>query len=198
MIGSFRVRTLLLGRPTSSGKLSFVRPFIAILCLSILFNLHFSAFLAMKPRRPMVIQRPGLPILLPTTMTTLYVEISQSLLQCSLSRFNSTFLYYHVVLTQTLLLAASQIDWQPDTLTFAIDNNTVRTIKKSDTIDGNGVAHYPSTPSSVQLRCASFFSHTLPSLSAFPISLCFSLLIHHPLCFRLTIIFCPPRMCLRS
>lgn len=43
------------------------------------------------------------------------------------------------------------IDWQPDTLTFAIDNNTVRTIKKSDTIDGNGVAHYPSTPSSVQL-----------------------------------------------
>ncbi|KAI0049209.1 glycoside hydrolase family 16 protein [Auriscalpium vulgare] len=43
------------------------------------------------------------------------------------------------------------IDWQPDTLTFLIDNSTVRTIKKSDTLDAAGVAHYPSTPASIQL-----------------------------------------------
>jgi len=43
------------------------------------------------------------------------------------------------------------IDWQPDTLTFSIDNQTVRTIKKSDTIDSGGIAHYPSTPSAIEL-----------------------------------------------
>ncbi|KAI0031341.1 glycoside hydrolase family 16 protein [Vararia minispora EC-137] len=43
------------------------------------------------------------------------------------------------------------IDWQPDALTFLIDNKTVRTIQKSDTIDSNGVVHFPSTPSSIQL-----------------------------------------------
>lgn len=43
------------------------------------------------------------------------------------------------------------IDWQPDTLNFAIDGNVVHTLKKSDTVDSRGVAHYPSTPSRVQL-----------------------------------------------
>jgi len=43
------------------------------------------------------------------------------------------------------------IDWQPDTLTFSIDGKAVRTVKKSDTVDSNGVAHYPTTPSRVQL-----------------------------------------------
>ncbi|KAI0319316.1 concanavalin A-like lectin/glucanase domain-containing protein [Amylostereum chailletii] len=43
------------------------------------------------------------------------------------------------------------IDWQPETLTFLIDNQAVRTVHKADTIDNNGVAHYPSTPASVQL-----------------------------------------------
>ncbi|KAF9558078.1 hypothetical protein CPC08DRAFT_764186 [Agrocybe pediades] len=42
------------------------------------------------------------------------------------------------------------IDWQPDVLTFLIDNKSVRTIKKSDTLV-NGVAHYPTTPSRIQL-----------------------------------------------
>jgi len=43
------------------------------------------------------------------------------------------------------------IDWQPDTLTFSIDGKAVRTVKKSDTVDSKGVAHYPTTPSRVQL-----------------------------------------------
>lgn len=43
------------------------------------------------------------------------------------------------------------IDWQPDTLNFLIDGNVVRTVKKSDTLDDQGVAHYPSTPSRIQL-----------------------------------------------
>jgi len=54
---------------------------------------------------------------------------------------NDTFSNYHDY----------TIDWQPDTLTFLVDNKTVRTIKRSDTIDDSGVAHYPSTPSSIQL-----------------------------------------------
>ena len=45
-----------------------------------------------------------------------------------------------------------QIDWQPDTLTFAIDGRAVRTVKRSDTIV-NGVSQYPNTPSRIQLRC---------------------------------------------
>lgn len=43
------------------------------------------------------------------------------------------------------------IDWQPDTLTFSIDGKTVRTVKKTDTINSTGIANYPSTPSRVQL-----------------------------------------------
>ncbi|KAF9051741.1 glycoside hydrolase family 16 protein [Panaeolus papilionaceus] len=42
------------------------------------------------------------------------------------------------------------IDWQPDALTWAIDGKTVRTVKKSDTVDDKGVPHYPNTPSRVQ------------------------------------------------
>ncbi|KAI0792520.1 concanavalin A-like lectin/glucanase domain-containing protein [Abortiporus biennis] len=43
------------------------------------------------------------------------------------------------------------IDWQPDTLTWLIDGKTVRTLKRSDTVDSTGVARYPSTPSRIQL-----------------------------------------------
>ncbi|KAI0346405.1 concanavalin A-like lectin/glucanase [Trametopsis cervina] len=43
------------------------------------------------------------------------------------------------------------VDWQPDSLTWSIDGNPVRTVKQSDTIDGNGVAHFPNTPSRIQL-----------------------------------------------
>ncbi|KAF9010223.1 glycoside hydrolase family 16 protein [Cyathus striatus] len=44
------------------------------------------------------------------------------------------------------------IDWQPDSLSFSIDGNVVRTVQKSDTIDiATGIAHYPQTPSRVQL-----------------------------------------------
>ena len=46
----------------------------------------------------------------------------------------------------------SQIDWQPDTLTWSIDNNAVRTLKRSDTVDDQGISHFPNTPSRVQLR----------------------------------------------
>jgi len=43
------------------------------------------------------------------------------------------------------------IDWQPDQLTWLIDGNSVRILKKSDTVDSNGMPHYPSTPSRIQL-----------------------------------------------
>lgn len=43
------------------------------------------------------------------------------------------------------------IDWQPDNLTFLLDNKVVRTVNKVDTIDADGVAHYPTTPSSIQI-----------------------------------------------
>lgn len=43
------------------------------------------------------------------------------------------------------------IDWQPDTLTWSIDNNIVRTLKRSDTVDDQGISHFPNTPSRVQL-----------------------------------------------
>ncbi|KAH9975320.1 glycoside hydrolase family 16 protein [Lactifluus volemus] len=46
---------------------------------------------------------------------------------------------------------AFTIDWQPDNLTFLVDNNVVRTVNKADTIDANGVTHYPTTPSSIQI-----------------------------------------------
>ena len=44
------------------------------------------------------------------------------------------------------------IDWQPDTLTWSIDGNVVRTLKRSDTVDNR----YPNTPSRVQLRSVPF------------------------------------------
>ncbi|KAJ8507677.1 hypothetical protein ONZ45_g9967 [Pleurotus djamor] len=42
------------------------------------------------------------------------------------------------------------IDWQPETLTFLVDNKPVRTVKASDTVDG-GIKKYPTTPARVQL-----------------------------------------------
>ena len=53
-----------------------------------------------------------------------------------------------------------QVDWQPDTLTWLIDGNVVRTLKRSDTINSNGVALYPSTPARIQIRYSSLL---LPS-----------------------------------
>ncbi|KAI5813656.1 cell wall glucanase [Pyronema omphalodes] len=45
-----------------------------------------------------------------------------------------------------------EIDWTPDTLTWKMDGNTIRTLKKSDTLDkATGIYHYPQTPSRVQL-----------------------------------------------
>ena len=44
-----------------------------------------------------------------------------------------------------------KIDWQPDALTFSIDGKTVRTVKKTDTVDAKGVANYPTTPARIQL-----------------------------------------------
>ncbi|KAK8193535.1 cell wall glucanase [Phyllosticta capitalensis] len=44
------------------------------------------------------------------------------------------------------------IDWQPDQLTWSIDGNVVRTLKKSDTWNAtSGAFAYPQTPSRVQL-----------------------------------------------
>lgn len=54
---------------------------------------------------------------------------------------NSTFDSYHDY----------TIDWKPDTLTWSIDGQVVRTLNKKDTMDGQGVAHFPSTPSLVEL-----------------------------------------------
>lgn len=42
------------------------------------------------------------------------------------------------------------IDWQPDTLTWSIDGNVVRTVRRQDTIV-NGITRFPTTPSRVQL-----------------------------------------------
>ena len=42
------------------------------------------------------------------------------------------------------------IDWQPEELTWSIDGKVVRSVKKSDTVDSAGVAHYPSTPARIQ------------------------------------------------
>ena len=68
-----------------------------------------------------------------------------------------------------LLLSASassadyfdKIDWQPDNLTFLLDDKVVRIVNKVDTFDADGIAHYPTTPSSIQIRylCA----YCLPS-----------------------------------
>ncbi|PSS36956.1 hypothetical protein PHLCEN_2v1172 [Hermanssonia centrifuga] len=43
------------------------------------------------------------------------------------------------------------LDWQPDSLTWLIDGNIVRTLQRSDTVDSNGVSMYPNTPSRIQL-----------------------------------------------
>ena len=44
------------------------------------------------------------------------------------------------------------IDWQPDQLTWSIDGNNVRTLKKSDTFNKtDNQYHYPQTPARVQL-----------------------------------------------
>ncbi|KAF8735906.1 hypothetical protein AX14_001284 [Amanita brunnescens Koide BX004] len=43
------------------------------------------------------------------------------------------------------------IDWTQETLTFLVDGNVVRTVNKSSTIDPYGDAHYPTTPSRMQL-----------------------------------------------
>jgi len=44
------------------------------------------------------------------------------------------------------------IDWQPDALTFSIDGNVVRTVKKTDTLNpATGTYEYPTTPARVQL-----------------------------------------------
>lgn len=43
------------------------------------------------------------------------------------------------------------IDWQQDTLTWLIDGNVVRTLKRSDATGSDGVSRYPSTPSRIEL-----------------------------------------------
>ncbi|KAG8899365.1 hypothetical protein FRC01_010570, partial [Tulasnella sp. 417] len=44
------------------------------------------------------------------------------------------------------------IDWTPDTLTWSIDGNPVRTLKKEDTLSKDGSYYaYPTTPARVQL-----------------------------------------------
>jgi len=53
------------------------------------------------------------------------------------------------------------INWQPDSLQFAIDGSVVRTVSKSQTIDSSGIPHYPSTPSRIQL---SLWPAGIPSL----------------------------------
>ena len=49
-------------------------------------------------------------------------------------------------------IVVSQIDWQEDTLTWLIDGNAVRTLKRSDVTGTDGVSRYPSTPSRIELR----------------------------------------------
>lgn len=54
----------------------------------------------------------------------------------------NTFLDYHVY----------EIDWQPDHLTWAVDGNVMRTLKKSDTFNKtDNKYHYPQTPARVEL-----------------------------------------------
>ena len=60
-----------------------------------------------------------------------------------------------------------QIDWQEDTLTWLIDGNAVRTLKRSDVTGSDGVSRYPSTPSRIELR------YVRPPSSLFPRSLSF-------------------------
>ena len=45
-----------------------------------------------------------------------------------------------------------EVDWQPDQLTWSIDGNVQRTLKKSDTFNKtDNQYHYPQTPARVQL-----------------------------------------------
>jgi len=54
----------------------------------------------------------------------------------------NTFLDYHIY----------EIDWQPDHLTWAVDGNIMRTLKKSDTFNKtDNKYHYPQTPARVEL-----------------------------------------------
>ncbi|EJF59764.1 hypothetical protein DICSQDRAFT_148289 [Dichomitus squalens LYAD-421 SS1] len=43
------------------------------------------------------------------------------------------------------------IDWQQDTLTWLIDGQQVRQLKRSDVTGSDGVSRYPSTPSRIEL-----------------------------------------------
>ena len=44
------------------------------------------------------------------------------------------------------------VDWQPDQLTWSVDGNVMRTLKKSDTFNKtDNQYHYPQTPARVQL-----------------------------------------------
>ena len=61
----------------------------------------------------------------------------------------------------------SQIDWQEDTLTWLIDGNAVRTLKRSDVTGSDGVSRYPSTPSRIELRCALLPPYSSPCLFRF-------------------------------
>jgi hypothetical protein len=55
---------------------------------------------------------------------------------------NSTFDNYHLY----------ELDWTPDQITWSVDNNPHRTLKKSDTWNSTtNQYHYPQTPARVQL-----------------------------------------------
>jgi len=43
------------------------------------------------------------------------------------------------------------IDWQQDSLQWLIDGQVVRTLNRNDTVDSNGVYHYPGTPAQFEL-----------------------------------------------
>ncbi|KAI0828678.1 concanavalin A-like lectin/glucanase domain-containing protein [Trametes gibbosa] len=43
------------------------------------------------------------------------------------------------------------IDWQQDSLTWLIDGQAVRTLKRTDATGSDGVSRYPSTPSRIEL-----------------------------------------------
>ncbi|KAF8348587.1 glycoside hydrolase family 16 protein [Amanita rubescens] len=43
------------------------------------------------------------------------------------------------------------VDWTPEALSWLVDGKMVRTVYRNATIDSSGVAHFPSTPSRVQI-----------------------------------------------
>jgi len=43
------------------------------------------------------------------------------------------------------------IKWAPEQLDWLVDGNVVRTVRKVDTLDADGIYHYPYTPTRVQL-----------------------------------------------